>query len=158
MAYRVTSVTIEDGKDIGQHNVRTMWTDSAWRLGWQFPLEEVMRLGGMRGPANILRDRETKRHLKAVDEGGQLVGYARFRFPQVYKSQEWQDVWPETIVPDISKERREQLGIDESFAATIEKWEGGNEDLPLVDQPVSTTNKRLLETRQGHMGLFGLFR
>ncbi|KAK0643768.1 acyl-CoA N-acyltransferase [Cercophora newfieldiana] len=146
MSYRLMSVTVEDGKDIARNNTTAFWTDPSWRLGWTIPLETLIRHNELRGPANLLRDREIKRYQKAVDEDGNLVGYVRFRLPEGDK---WRDAWPEARVPDVSDEERKR--IDELFAEGTKDYEAGIRDLSIVDEPMSAMHHKLREARKGHM-------
>jgi len=141
------NVTVADGKDIGRNNTTAFWTDPSWRLGWNVPLETVTRFNELRGPANLLRDRDTKRYQKAVDENGKLVGYVRFKLPE---DEKWHGAWPEAKVPDVTDEDRRQL--EDMHAEGSIGWEEAIVELTIVDKPVSAMNKKLKETRQGHMG------
>jgi hypothetical protein len=147
MSFRLTGVTVNDGKDIGRNNTLAFWTDPSWRLGWTIPRETLVRCNEMRGPANLLRDRDIKRYQKAVDEDGKLVGYIRFRLPNGDK---WGDSWLDAKVPDVSDEERKRL--EELSAEGSKEWKTGIRELPLVDEPVSAMNKKLLEEKPDHMG------
>ncbi|KAK0620093.1 acyl-CoA N-acyltransferase [Immersiella caudata] len=146
MSYRITTVTVNDGQDMGRNNIVAFWTDPSWRLGWTIPLDRLVRCNEMRGSGSLLRDRDTKRHLKAVDEDGKLVGYVRFKLPD---GDEWRNAWPEAKTPEVPEEERKQL--EGLYARGSKEWEAGVRDLPLVDEPVSGMSRKLHDERKGHM-------
>ena len=66
----IAPCTFEDGAAISLNNVTAFWQDKTWVLIWTRvgrTLEYVNSQGVLRGPQNLLNNREQKRHQKVVD-------------------------------------------------------------------------------------------
>lgn len=81
----VTSCAVSDGADLARNNMSAFWEDPTWKLLWpKFMAKEfIIEQCSKRVPRNLLQERSTLRHQKAVDpETGALMGYARWVLPQ----------------------------------------------------------------------------
>ncbi|KAL0933810.1 acetyltransferase [Colletotrichum truncatum] len=93
--WKIEPCTLADAPALARNNISGFWTDPNWILLWpkdiklEFLIEQVTK----RIPNNLIRDRETLRHFKAVDpESGALVGYARWELPaRCATAPEWAD-------------------------------------------------------------------
>lgn len=88
------------------------WTDPHWVLAWKHrTLEYHISQITKRMPRNLLNDRETKRHQKAVDaETGRLVGYARWILPESRaRLADGTPAWPQAVVPAVSAEEEAEI-------------------------------------------------
>ena len=80
-----------------------------WILVWPSPfnLDTVIGKCKKRIGWNLVKDRDSERHLKAVDcASGGVLGYARWVLPVSLRKQ---DKWPVCQVPDVSDEEEVQL-------------------------------------------------
>ncbi|KAK5656465.1 hypothetical protein OQA88_4848 [Cercophora sp. LCS_1] len=135
MAYQIQVCTPSDAEALANNNVSAFWEDPTWRLVWtrpghaEIPKEELIKAAGLRMRNNLAMDRDLRRHVKAVDDKGNLVGYARWLLP----GEKWKDAWPEMKGPEPSEEeRREWEGMAERAAGV---WMP-REDMGDVDEPV----------------------
>lgn len=146
--YIITKCTVEDGNAIARNNASAFWDDPNWQYCWQhYTLERLVGAFVHRTPRNLLRDRETKRHFKAVDpETGRLVGYIRWKLPSDRaRDEDGSPVWPEGQTPDVSPEERDQF---EKTAAQAD-WNPleyqGEDDLDAI---LGRTKDRLLGKKE----------
>jgi hypothetical protein len=82
--WKILPVTDSDGSAVAVNTTHAFWDVPMWRLQWRpeitlpFLTEQILKRQSLR----LLRERDTLRHLKAVDpETGELVGYSRWRLP-----------------------------------------------------------------------------
>ncbi|KAJ7362605.1 hypothetical protein DFH08DRAFT_682672 [Mycena albidolilacea] len=85
------------------------WTDPSWRLLWpSITLPYLISQCSLRVPRNLLKDRATLRHQKAIDPAtGALLGYARWMVPATKEAE-----WLNAQVKDVESEAERQ-GIEE---------------------------------------------
>lgn len=110
--YIINACTVADAADVGRNNMTSFWQDPNWRLVWKHvDLPYVIEQCTARAPRNLLRDRDTLRHIKAVDpETGKFLGYARWALPRKYcKNEDGTPVWPEGQVPDVDPAEKERI-------------------------------------------------
>jgi hypothetical protein len=86
MSYQIQVCTFSDAEALANNNVSAFWEDATWRLVWtrpghaEVPKEDLIRAAGLRMRNNLIMDRDARRHVKAVDGNGEIVGYARWSF------------------------------------------------------------------------------
>ncbi|KAL2129169.1 hypothetical protein VTI74DRAFT_8122 [Chaetomium olivicolor] len=82
-AFTITHVTAADGPALARANIPAFWADRHWQLVWRHrTLEYHISQVALRYPRNLLRNRETARHQKAVDPvTGEILGYIRWSLP-----------------------------------------------------------------------------
>ena len=109
----IPNCTVEDAAGLAQNNMSAFWGEIWWRMLWtDRGLDRVIEAAAARQPANLLREREIRRHQKVVDTStGEIVGYSRWIVPESHKGE-----WLEAQVPDVSKE--EHTGFLETHAKT----------------------------------------
>lgn len=127
MAYKLEVCTVDDAAALARNNMSAFWTDPTWILLWDVPLEHIIAACTERMPWNLLRDRDTRRQLKAVDEQGALVGYARWIVPDDRKG----SMWLAGRVADVPKEV-EQKYVEQSGKAAWNPRDLGGIDGPVV--------------------------
>ncbi|KZL86650.1 acetyltransferase [Colletotrichum incanum] len=105
-SWKTEPCTLADAPALARNNMSAFWTNPNWNLLWpkditlDFLIEQVTE----RMPNNLLRDRATLRHQKAVDpETGALVGYARWELPAGY---EGAIEWADSQIADVSEEEK----------------------------------------------------
>ncbi|GKT47215.1 uncharacterized protein ColSpa_07396 [Colletotrichum spaethianum] len=104
--WKIEPCTVADAPALARNNMSAFWTNPNWNLLWpkdtklEFLIEQVTE----RMPNNLIRDRATLRHQKAVDpETGALVGYARWELPAGY---EGAAEWADSQIADVSEEEK----------------------------------------------------
>lgn len=129
--YIISGCTVADGDELAANNLPAFWADSHFRLNWpnrtlEYHVIQVAR----RFPNNLLNERETKRHLKAVHpDTGRIVGYVRWILPAGFDA----SVWPEAVTPAVSED-------DEAFfrrLALMADWSTGD----MTDEPPSPVQR-----------------
>jgi hypothetical protein len=138
MAYTIQGCTAADGAALARNNMSAFWTDPTWPLLWSIPLEEIISNCEKRVPWNLLRDRDSQRHTKAVDSHGNLVGYARWILPGSRKGQ-----WVSAQAPDVS--RAVKMEFMKSHAAA--EW-NPRSDMDVLDDPVHVKMRRIKSRRE----------
>ena len=112
MPIQVQGCTVADADDMAINNMAAFFTDTTWVLNWEGKsLETVTANAKMRAPWNLLKNRDTERHIKAIDpDTGRLLGYAKWTLPERCKGE-----WLGAQVPDVSKE--DKLRYLETYGA-----------------------------------------
>ncbi|KAF6820411.1 acetyltransferase [Colletotrichum musicola] len=107
-AWKILPCTVADAPALARNNMSAFWTDPNWRIMWpDRTLDFVIAQCAERVPRNLLRDRDTLRHEKAVDpETGALVGYARWVLPAGLAAGPGPAPWADAQIPDVSAEER----------------------------------------------------
>lgn len=84
-SFKLEGCTVDDASGIAFTNGIACWEQYMWRTirpkekSREFVLESLAKILPMR----LLSDRDTTRHVKAVDmETGLIVGYIRWSFPE----------------------------------------------------------------------------
>lgn len=133
--YIIKGCTVADGPNVARNNMSAFWQDPNWRLVWPYTtLPHVIEQCAARVPRNLLLDRDTLRHSKAVDpETGELLGYVRWKLPgSRCRNEDGTPVWPEWQTPGVSPE--EEAGIVERTEAA--DWNPSME-ADVLDVPVT---------------------
>ncbi|KAJ9132359.1 Acyl-CoA N-acyltransferase [Pleurostoma richardsiae] len=144
----VTGCTVADAEALARNNMSAFWTDSNWRALWNRgqTLDFIIEQSVKRMPRNLLRDRESLRHLKALDPNtGRLVGYARWILPDDHLNTEptGEPVWVDGRVPNVSPEERLAF---ERLAGTA-NWHH-NHAMDHLDVPVTAMKAALISKKQ----------
>ncbi|KAK2013796.1 acetyltransferase [Colletotrichum eremochloae] len=109
VAYRIEPCTLADAPALARNNMSAFWTDESWHLLWpkDTKLDFLIAQATERIPNNLIRDRATLRHHKAVDpETGALLGYARWVLPAGY---EGAVEWADSQIADVSDEEKRAI-------------------------------------------------
>jgi hypothetical protein len=121
------------------------WQDPNWILAWRHTtLEQHIAEVAKRIPRNLLNDRTTMRHQKAVDpETGCLLGYARWILPPSHATvADGKPAWPEALGPAVGHE--EEAEIRRVAATAI--W-NPNHDGDVLDVPVGEIKREILQRK-----------
>jgi hypothetical protein len=140
--WRVTSCTVADAAPLAYNNMSAFWEDPNWVIAWPkgIELDYLIEQSTKRQPRNLLRDRESIRHQKAVDPAtGKLVGYARWILPD---GKGGEKVWEEALVPDVSPVEKEKFEQEAKSA-----WWGAGEAAPDMDDLNQVVIKRILSEK-----------
>ncbi|KAI0127674.1 acetyltransferase [Xylariales sp. AK1849] len=140
--YTISGCTVADGAALSANNIAAFWADPHWNLAWRhrtlgYHITQVAK----RYPRNLLNNRDTKRHQKAIDpETGRLVGYARWYIPPEYITQpDGTPAWPEAITPAVSPEEEAEI---RRVAATAH-WDP-NCDADILLEPIQEIEDEIL--------------
>jgi hypothetical protein len=128
--YTLSQCTVADGAALGHNNISAFREDTTWLLSWRHvTLEEHVDKASKRYPRNLLNNRSTARHQKAVDPAtGRLVGYARWIIPPEFATlTDGTPAWPEAVVPAVEPE--EEAEIRRVAASVV--WNPNTESDPL---------------------------
>ncbi len=143
--YEICPCTVSDGEALARNNMSAFWEDPTWILSWMTKTREYMiEQSAKRQPRNLLRDRDTLRHQRAVDtETGHVVGYARWKLPLGRIATAGGEAeWAEAQVPDVSAEER---SLFEQLASTAD-WKGtggsGALDIPVTAKKTEILAKK----------------
>ena len=112
IAYTLSHCTVHDGAALSRNNISAFWEDANWILSWRHTtLEEHIDIVARRIPRNLLNNRATLRHQKAVDpHTGQVLGYARWVLPPSHAvTDDGSPVWPEAMVPEVRPEEEAEI-------------------------------------------------
>ncbi|OHE93255.1 acetyltransferase [Colletotrichum orchidophilum] len=104
--WKIEPVTLADAPVLARNNMSAFWTNHNWTLVWpkDTTLDFLITQTTKRLPNNLIRDRATLRHQKAVDpQTGELVGYARWELPSGYEEA---TAWADFQIADVSEEER----------------------------------------------------
>jgi len=124
-----------------------------WRLEWQHrTLEYHISQIALRYPRNLLRNRATARHQKAVDTTGEIQGYVRWSVPAshatvVTEKGKEEPAWPEAVVPNVSNEEEAEI----NRVAEKAVWDPSSVTDPLSEGPRVIEEEIL--SRKGYMGM-----
>lgn len=148
----ITQVSVADGPILAATNIPAFWADPHWRLEWRHrALDYHISQVALRYPRNLLRNRATARHQKAVDTAtGKILGYARWSIPASHatitvtaitspentsedtsleKEGNGTPAWPEALVPAVSAEEEAEI----SRVADTAVWDPDFTSDPLLD-------------------------
>lgn len=148
----ITQVSVADGPILAAKNIPAFWADPHWRLEWRHrSLDYHISQVALRYPRNLLRNRATTRHQKAVDTAtGKILGYARWSIPASHatitatattspettsedtspeKEGNGTPAWPEALVPAVSAEEEAEI----SRVADTAVWDPDFTSDPLLD-------------------------
>lgn len=145
--WKILPCTSSDGKPIAINTTHAFWDAPMWRLQWRpditlsFLTEQLIK----RQPLRLLRERDTLRHLKAVDpETGELVGYSRWRLPDNHVLTSSGEVeWKEAQIPDVSAETRKEL---EEAARGV--WWDPRTDVDVLDEDNGRVKGEVVKGRE----------
>jgi hypothetical protein len=143
--YTISQCTIADGAALSRNNMSAFWEDPNWVLAWRHKtLEEHIAQVTKRVPRNLLNDRETLRHQKAIDpQSGRLLGYARWILPASYAAlADGTPAWPEAMVPAVAAEEEAEI----RRVADTAIWDPRH-DADALDEPVSRIKREILERK-----------
>ncbi|KAI4598847.1 hypothetical protein KJ359_002740 [Pestalotiopsis sp. 9143b] len=143
--FELTNCTVADGAALSRNNMSAFWQDANWVLSWRHTtLEKHIAETAKRYPRNLLRNRDTARHQKAVDaETGRLVGYARWLVPASHAlTAEGEPVWPEAVVPAVSPDEEAEF----ARIAEAADWKPDTTSDPLDDE-VGRIKRELMEAK-----------
>jgi hypothetical protein len=152
LAITITQVSVADGPILAATNIPAFWADPHWRLEWRHrTLDYHISQVALRYPRNLLRNRATARHQKAVDTAtGKILGYARWSIPASHatitvtattspettsedtspeKEGNGTPAWPEALVPAVSAEEEAEI----SRVADTAVWDPDFTSDPLLD-------------------------
>ncbi|KAJ5938246.1 hypothetical protein N7454_004588, partial [Penicillium verhagenii] len=147
---KISQCTIADGPALVANNIPAFWADPNWVLAWRHrTLEYHISQVTLRFPRNLINERETVRHQKAVDpETGHILGYARWCLPSSHeKSPDGTPAWPEAQVPAIEPEKEAEI---RRLAGTA-VWDPNEDDSVLGDRV--TTLKNEVTPKKPHISL-----
>ncbi len=130
-AFTITQVTVADGPALARTNIPAFWADPHWRLEWRHrTLDYHISQVALRYPRNLLRNRATARHQKAVDTvTGEILGYARWSIPASPSAISTAAAWPEALVPAVSAEEEAEI----ARVADTAVWDPDCTSDPLLD-------------------------
>lgn len=133
--YTISGCTVADGAALSYNNISAFWEDPTWVLAWKHTtLEKHIETVAKRYPRNLLSNRASVRHQKAVDENGRLVGYCRWVLPSSHAGFA---TWPEAITPAVSPEKEAEI----RRAAALIVWNPNEESDELDTNAGKITNK-----------------
>lgn len=144
--YIIKGCTVADGGDVARNNMTAFWQDPNWRLTWhKTTLPYVVEQCTARSPRNLLKERDTLRHFKAVDpETGKFLGYIRWNLPQNHcKNEDGTPVWPEGQTPDVDPEEKATI-VKMADAAD---WNPGQE-ADHLDEPLTRRKNEFLAKKE----------
>ncbi|KAF7518069.1 hypothetical protein PCG10_000643 [Penicillium crustosum] len=125
---------VADGTALAANSIPAFWVDPHWVLAWRHrTLEYHISQIALRFPRNLLNNRETLRHQKAVDpETGRILGYARWRLPPSHKTNpdDGMLIWPEAQVPAVEPEKEAEI---RRIAETV-VWDPNDDADVLLDR------------------------
>lgn len=128
----VTTCAVSDAAELARNNMSAFWEDPTWRILWPKDMNRnyIVEQCTKRMPRNLLKDRATLRHQKAVDPAtGKVMGYARWILPpDRSKDVDGNPVWAGAQVPDVSED--EKVRFEWSFR---EAWWEPRDDMDSLD-------------------------
>lgn len=138
--YTLAPCTLADSPAIARNNMPAFWQDKIWALSWKHTtLEDHIKAQGVRYAKRLVADHETQRHMKAVDEHGNLVGYARWVIPAEHAKDEAGNlVWPEFLGPTVTDEERAEI----EKVANEAPFAPGN-DTDEMDEKIQALNREI---------------
>ncbi|KAK5662111.1 hypothetical protein OQA88_8016 [Cercophora sp. LCS_1] len=154
--FTITGVTVADGPALAANNIPSFWAGPHWRLEWRHrTLECHISQVALRFPRNLLRNRETTRHEKAIDKiTGKIVGYARWSMPISHSTITSTDdkslpAWPEALVPAVSQEEEAEI----NRMAETTAWGPDYTTDPLIRKMQQVEDLILNHTEKSYMTL-----
>ncbi|KAJ5707889.1 Acyl-CoA N-acyltransferase [Penicillium malachiteum] len=146
----ISQCTVIDGPALAANSIPAFWADPHWVLAWRHrTLEYHISQIALRFPRNLLNNRDTMRHQKAVDsETGRILGYARWCLPASYEiNTDGTPTWPEAQVPAVEAEKEAAI----RQAATTVVWDPNNDAEELSDRV--TELKKEVTPKTPHISL-----
>ncbi len=152
--WRIEGCTVDDAAAVARNTSGAFWEEPMWMLQWRgditqdFLTEQLIKLQ----PTRLLRERDTRRHQKAVDpDSGKLVGYARWLLPDGRTTTSASEPeWAEAQMPDVSADRRKALD-----AVAAGAWWGPRTDVDELDADNNTIRRRVASGRP-YLGKFDI--
>ncbi|OKL61737.1 hypothetical protein UA08_02816 [Talaromyces atroroseus] len=145
-AWKIEQCTVADASALARNNISAFWEDPNWILSWSkdMPLEYLIEQSEKRQANNLLRSREDRRHIKAIDPAtGKLVGYARWVLPSSHvTAPDGSPEWVQAQVPDVEEVEKKRL---QELAASA--WWEPRADVGEIDVPVTAIKNRHLASR-----------
>ena len=144
-SFSIRPCTILDSDAIAATTIMAFWANPSWVLMWKGQTREaVIATAQKRMPHQLLHDRERKRHEKAVDSAGALLGYARWVLPaDVEDGVPAERCWLDAKVPDPGVEARTEAA--RVFGVTERRYDHALDGL---DEVIEGVRKRLVEGRR----------
>ncbi|KAK0639827.1 acyl-CoA N-acyltransferase [Cercophora newfieldiana] len=147
--FTISPVTVADGPALAAVCIPAFWTDPHWRLEWRHrTLDYHISQVALRYPRNLLRNRLTARHQKAVDNTtGEILGYARWSLPAshattpVENGTDAEPAWPEALVPPVSADEEAEI----VRVADTAVWDPDLTSDPLLDAPMTIKGEILAQ-------------
>ena len=135
----ISQCSVTDGPALAANNIPAFWADPHWVLTWRHrTLEYHISQVALRFPRNMLNDRETFRHQKAVDlETGCILGYARWCLclqpSHEINPDDSIPIWPEAQVPAVAPEKEAEI----RRIAETATWDPNNDADELGDRVIA---------------------
>ncbi|KAJ5751680.1 hypothetical protein N7520_008597 [Penicillium odoratum] len=113
--FMISQCSVPDGAALAANNVPAFWADPHWVLAWRHrTLEYHISQVALLFPRNMLNERESFRHQKAVNlETGRILGYARWSLyvPSCHEinPDNGTPIWPEAQVPAFEPEKEAEI-------------------------------------------------
>ncbi|KAJ5087580.1 Acyl-CoA N-acyltransferase [Penicillium angulare] len=140
--FLISQCNVDDGAALAANSIPAFWADANWVLAWRHrTLEYHISQIALRFPRNLLNNRETLRHQKAVDvDTGRILGYARWSLPAAYAKDPEDDtpIWPEAQVPSVEPEKEAEI---RRLAQTV-VWDPNN-DAEVLSEPIDALKKEV---------------
>ena len=150
--WTLSPCTVKDGPALAANNIPAFHNDptTAWALLWpkETSLDYLIEQAAMRQPRNLLRDRETMRHQKAVDPSTEgIVGYARWVLPSSGGWTQGSIRWEEAQVPPVSADEEKQFAKQANSA-----WWSPRSDMMNMDDEIQAAVQRYMAgKKQGYI-------
>ncbi|KAH8894172.1 acyl-CoA N-acyltransferase [Thozetella sp. PMI_491] len=146
-SWKIEPVVLADAEAVARNNVMAFWEDPSYTIVWKdiATLDHVIERSIKRTRLDFLEEQDRQRYEKAVDPvTGELVGYARWKFPIALKTTaEGDPLWPERQMAAASEEEYQRIkAIAESAGPTPK-------DIPMDDEV--TVIKRRLQSQKSYM-------
>ncbi|KAJ5730901.1 Acyl-CoA N-acyltransferase [Penicillium malachiteum] len=147
----ISQCSVIDGPALAANSIPAFWADPHWVLAWRHrTLEYHISQIALRFPRNLLNNRDTMRHQKAVDpETGRILGYARWCLPPSYEinADDGTPIWPEAQVPAVEADKEAEI----RQAAETVVWDPNNDADELSDRV--TALKKEVTPKTPHISL-----
>ncbi|KAI1074527.1 acyl-CoA N-acyltransferase [Whalleya microplaca] len=141
--WEIVPCTVADAGALARNNMGAYWEDPTWILLWTKDIKQefLIEQCAKRMPRNLLRDRETLRHQKAVDaSSGAVVGYARWILPSARTvTAGGEPEWAEAQVPDVGADEKKSF---EHVASNA--WWNPRDDMSGLDEKNLIVRNRIL--------------
>ncbi|KAJ5621897.1 Acyl-CoA N-acyltransferase [Penicillium herquei] len=114
----ISQCTVIDGPALAANSILAFWADPHWVLAWRHrTLEYHISQIALRFPRNLLNNRDTMRHQKAVD-------------PETGRILDGTPTWPEAQVPAVEAEKEAEI---RQIATTV-VWDPNNDADEISDR------------------------
>jgi hypothetical protein len=111
--YTISHCTVADSAALTRNNISAFWEDPHYALSYRHrTLEQHISEVSKETPRNLLDNRTSKRHQKAIDpETGRLLGYSRWNIPLPHATDaDGTPEWPEAVVSAVGPEEEAEIG------------------------------------------------